>query len=125
MYKRQRQYTVNVQRSVQYTLLLLYLMLVCVLFYSIGMCRMRRFLAVLRSFFHSSLSYVCVTVRNLSIKLHCTYVCYTNIMLHIAFGIICSFTYQWWVLERITRGYGGTTVIVFSCTMLFFVPSIL
>jgi len=55
-----RKYTVNVQYSVQYTLLLLYLMLV-----------------------------MCVI---LSIKLYRIYVCYTNITLYIAFGIIRGFT---------------------------------
>jgi hypothetical protein len=33
----------------------------------------------------------CLTVRNLSIKLYHIYVCYTNITLYIAFGIIRSF----------------------------------
>jgi len=33
-----------------------------------------------------------ITVRNLSIKLYRIYVCYTNITLYIAFGIICGFT---------------------------------
>jgi hypothetical protein len=35
----------------------IHILVTFILFYSIGMCRMRRFLAVLRSFFNSSLSY--------------------------------------------------------------------
>ena len=56
--ERERKYTVNVQCSVQYALLLLYLTL--------------------------AMSYCAY----LSIKLHHIYVCYTNIALYIAFGII-------------------------------------
>jgi hypothetical protein len=33
-----------------------------------------------------------LTVRNLSIKLYRIYICYTNITLYIAFGIIRGFT---------------------------------
>jgi hypothetical protein len=58
---RERKYNVNVQCSVQYTSLLLYLMLV-------------------------------ISVRKLSIKLYRIYVCYTNIALCTAFGIIGGFT---------------------------------
>jgi hypothetical protein len=39
------------------------------------------------------------------------YVCYTNITLYIAFGIIRGFTEPRYVLERITRKYGGTPVL--------------
>jgi len=62
MYARERKYTVNVQCSVQYTLLLLYLMLV--------------------------MSYC--NYCNLSIKLYLIYVCYTNITLcHIIYSVRC------------------------------------
>ena len=61
-YERESKHPVNIKYSVQYTLLLLYLMLV--------MC----------------------TEGNLSIKLYRIYVCYTNITLYIAFDIISGFT---------------------------------
>jgi len=38
------------------------------------------------------LYFECLTVRNLSIKLYRIYVCYTNIKLYIALGIIRGFT---------------------------------
>jgi len=49
-------------------------------------------------------------VHNLSMKLYRIYVCYTNITLYIALGIIRGFTYPRYVLEHITRGYGGPPV---------------
>jgi hypothetical protein len=36
------------------------------------------------------------------------------IMLYIAFGIIRGFTQPWGVLERIIRGYGGSTVFLYQ-----------
>jgi hypothetical protein len=45
---------------------------------------------------------LCSESHYLSIKRYRIYVCYTNITLYIAFGNI---------LERITRGYGGTPVM--------------
>jgi hypothetical protein len=46
-------------------------------------------------------------------KLYRIYVCYMNIKLYIAFDIIRGFTLPHYVLERTTREYGGTPVLLF------------
>jgi hypothetical protein len=52
-------------------------------------------------------------MHNLSSKLYHIYVCYMNIMLNIAFRIICIFPYLRQVLEHITHGYGSTTIYIY------------
>jgi hypothetical protein len=53
---------------------------------------------------------LCSESTYLSIKLYRIYVCYMNITLYIAFCIIRDFKQPRYVLELITRVYGGTTV---------------